>query len=271
MDERRARIEHGVDALYRRAVRVPLPDAEAERAHYENMMRVADGRERQAALLADPDVPLSVALDYLVEEMRNGFEHRLCRLVGDGYDDVADAYVEGERDDWVGELAVYYRECLLRIEEHTALDDQVCVLVLLRYPDSFTANFCFLEGGLPDGGVRFESPMHAGVDYDDDYGERYYAESRYAQREAAAYVREGGAVVREQFPDPDETPREDRAYGGFVYMTGRRDDVFADLLEPLTPDPGRFDAPPTSPGIVPEGPEARRVRDEYLTDADVVA
>ncbi|QLC33728.1 hypothetical protein EFA46_005800 [Halarchaeum sp. CBA1220] len=271
MSQRRDRFERGVRELYGRAVRVPLPDPEAERTHYENMTRIADGRDRQAALLADPDAPLSAALDYLVDEMGNGFEHRLRRLVGDDYDGVADAYAAGERDDWVGELAVYYRECLHRIEEHTAVDDQVCVLVVLRYPDSFTVNFCFAEGALPGGGVRFESPTHAGVDADDEYAERYYAESQYAQREAADYVREGGDVVREQFPDPETTPLAERGYGGFTYMTGRRDDVFADLLEPVAPDPERFADAVDAPCLVPEGPEARRVRETHLPDADVVA
>ncbi|WP_435098344.1 hypothetical protein [Halarchaeum sp. P4] len=271
MSERRARVERGVNALYRQAIRIPLPDVEAERTHHENMARIADGRDRQATLLEDPDAPLSAALEYIVAEIGNGFEHRLRHLVGDDYDDVADAYAAGERDDWIGELAVYYRECLLRIEEHTAVDEQVCVLVLLRYPDSFTVNFCFAEGALPDGGVRFESPAHAGVDYDDEYGERYYAESRHAQQEAAEYVRETGNVVREQFPDPETTPFEERRYGGFTYMTGRRGDVFADLLEPVTPDPKRFDAPPEAPELVPEGPEVKRVRREFLVDADIVA
>ena len=56
MDERHERLKSGSNVLRGRAVRVPLPDAEAERSLHENMMRIADAGERKSELLADPDV-----------------------------------------------------------------------------------------------------------------------------------------------------------------------------------------------------------------------
>jgi len=267
---RRERAERSFETFAHHALRTPLADADDEAAFAEQMARIADGRDEQADLLADPDVPLSRALEFQVERTREGFEHRLERLAGDDADAVADAYLAGERDDWVGELAAYYHECLLGLEEITVADDRLFVLLVLRYPSSFTVNVSFAEGRPPAAGVRFESPTHADVDYDDRYGERYYTESRYDQREAAAYLRETGDVVREVFPDPDETPREER-YGGFVYVTAQTHGSFTDVLRAVDPDPTRFDGPPDGPTIVPAGPEADRLDETLLADARVVA
>lgn len=267
---RRERAERSFETFAHHALRTPLADADDEAAFAEQMARIADGRDEQADLLADPDVPLSRALEFQVERTREGFEHRLERLAGDDADAVADAYLAGERDDWVGELAAYYHECLLGLEEITVADDRLFVLLVLRYPSSFTVNVSFAEGRPPAAGVRFESPTHADVDYDDRYGERYYTESRYDQREAAAYLRETGDVVREVFPDPDETPREER-YGGVVGAIGRCGGTFSDYFGPVDPDLERFERPVEHTVVVPEGPAARRTERDLLADGDLLA
>lgn len=269
MSSVRNRVEGGIGALTERAVRVPLGDAAAERAHYENMQRIAAETDRMADLLADPDVPAAAAMESAVEAMVEGFEHRIQRVAGASVEAVASAYLDGERDDWVGELAVYYRECQFRIQEHATVDDQLCLLVLLRYPDCVTVNFAFAVGDLPGDGVRFESPMHSSVPLDDDYREQYYADSRREQREAADYLRAGADVVRDAFPDPDEIANPEP--GGYAFLTGRRDGSFAVVLERIDPDPTRFDAPATDPAIVPQGPEAARVQQRLLGDAERIA
>jgi hypothetical protein len=45
-----------------------------------------------------------------LDEMRQSFEYRLQQVAGEDYYDVATAYLDGERDDWIGTLAAYYRE-----------------------------------------------------------------------------------------------------------------------------------------------------------------
>jgi len=264
--ERRA---DALAALSRRAVRVPLPDREAERVNHENMWRIADECERQAALFEDPDVPFVRAYEAVLDGWREGFEHRFERLVDEDYAAVANAYLAGERDDWVGTLAVYYVECMHRIEEHLAVDEQACTLLVLRYPDSFTVNFSFATGALPRGGVRFESAVHAPSDLDEASRAAYYGDSQYSQFEAATHFREGASVIRQQFPDPDASG-EDR-YGGYAYALGRRGGEFATVIRAVDPDPGRFDGPPSAAGLVDEGPEARRVRETLLPGCDVVA
>ncbi|MFB6077602.1 MAG: hypothetical protein ABEJ80_01315 [Halarchaeum sp.] len=266
--ERRA---DAVDALFGRAVRVPLPDVAAERGHHENMWRIADECDRQADLFEDPDVPFVRAYEALLDGWRDGFEHRLERLTEEPFGTVANAYLAGERDDWVGTLAVYYVECLHRIEEHLAVDEQTFTLLVLRYPDSFTVNFSFATGALPRGGVRFESASHAPADLDEASQAAHYGDSQYSQFAAASQFREGASIIREQFPDPDAVPRDERAYGGYAYAMGRRGAEFAAAVRAVDPDPDRFDGPPSEPGLVDEGPEARRVRETLLPGCHVVA
>ncbi|MDQ2053185.1 hypothetical protein [Halobellus sp. H-GB7] len=269
MDEWRGREERATNVLYQQAVRVPLPDLDAERVLHKNMTRIADAGIHKSDLLADPDVPLTEAYEYELDEMRQSFQHRLQQVAGADYHDVADAYIRGERDDWIGALATYYRECYYRLQERYTHDDQFFFLLVLRYPDCFTVNLGFADGDVSDDAVRYESVTH--TDIDEEYRERYYAECQYAQREAAEYIRERVACIRESFPDPDTTPFEERNYGGFVHITGRSSAIFSELLDSVRPDPGRFDSPVTTPGLVPEGPEAKRTKRKYLADADFVA
>jgi len=264
------RVDAGTDMLRRQAVRIPLPDAEAERDLHENMARVADAGERKSRLLDDPDVPLTAVYEEELDEMRRSFEHRLRRVAGEEYYDVATAYLDGERDDWIGALAAYYLECYYRLQERYTVDEQIFFLLILRYPDCFTVNLSFLSGEVGADAVRYESPRFADVDLTDRAREQYHADSQYSQHEAAEYVRARVDRIREAFPDPDATPFEERRYGGFVHITGRRGPTFAELLDAWEPSPDRFDEPAATPGIVPEGPEAERAKRTLLTDAEVL-
>jgi len=261
--------ERGPGPFAHRAVRTPLPDRDAERVFYEHMDAVADARERKADLLADPDVPPIAAYENEFERIADTFEDRLRDVAGEDYRAVAAAYGRGERDDRVARLVAYYTESLWRLQEHNTIADVVYCPLILRYPDSFTVNVRFAVGSVRQG-VRFESPEHAET-LDDDYRERYYAESSYSQRQAAEYIRETAQILREQFPDPDETSLDERAYGGIAAAAGRDGATFTDVLVAVDPDPARFDGAPDAPTLVPAGPEADRLGETLLEDARVVA
>ncbi|TKX76016.1 hypothetical protein EXE46_00420 [Halorubrum sp. GN11_10-6_MGM] len=268
--EWRDRLDVGADMLRRQAVRIPLPDTEAERDLHENMARIADAGERKSRLLDDPDVPLTEVYEDELDEMRRSFEYRLQQVAGEEYYEVATAYLDGERDDWVGALAAYYLECYYRLQERYTVDEQIFFLLILRYPDCFTVNLSFLSGGIEGDAVRYESPALADADLTDRGREQYYADSQYSQHEAAEYLRERVGSIREAFPDPDTTSVERRRYGGFVHLTGRQGPTFAELLDSCAPDPDRFDEPAARPSIVSEGPEAKRAKRTLLTDAEVL-
>ncbi|MFB6077603.1 MAG: hypothetical protein ABEJ80_01320 [Halarchaeum sp.] len=261
--------ERGTEAFAHRAVRTPLPDVAAERIFYEHMAAVADARELKADLLADPDVPPVAAYENEFERIAETFEDRLREVGGEDYRSVAAAYARGERDDRTARLVAYYTESLWCLQERNTIADVIYCPLILRYPDSFTVNVRFAVGSVHQG-VRFESPEHAET-LDDDYRERYYAESSYSQREAAEYIRETAQILREQFPDPDETSFDQRAYGGIAAAAGRDGATFTDVLRAVDPDPARFDVAPDAPAIVPAGPEADRVAETLLSNARVVA
>ncbi|MFC3476332.1 hypothetical protein [Halobacterium litoreum] len=263
------RLDSGADMLRQQAVRIPLPDAESERTLHENMARIADAGDRKRALLDDPDVPLTEVYEDELDDMRQSFEHRLLQVAGEDYYDVATAYMDGERDDWIGALAAYYLECYYRLQERYTVDEQFFFLVILRYPDCFTVNLSFLTGDIDSDGVRYESATHGGGDLTDSDREQYYADSQYSQHEAAEYLRGQIGCIRDAFPDPDSTPVEERRYGGFVHITGRDGAKFAEILDSLSPDPDRFDGEASTPGLVPEGPEARRAKQQYFTDVEI--
>ena len=118
------RLDSESDILHRQAVRIPLPDVEAERSFHENMMRIAAAGDRKSRLLDDPDVPLTEVYEDELDEMRQSFEHRLQQVAGEHYYDVATAYLDGERDDWIGALAAYYLECYREQGEYLRLEAQ---------------------------------------------------------------------------------------------------------------------------------------------------
>lgn len=264
------RLSSGTDMLRRQAVRIPLPDADAERDLHENMNRIADAGERKSRLLDDPDIPLPEVHEDELDKTGQIFEYRLQQIAGEGHYDVATAYLDGERDDWIGALAAYYLECYHRLQELYTVDEQIFFLAILRYPDCFTVNLSFLDGDIGSEAVRYEASTLTEADLSDRDQEQYYADSQYSQHKAAEYIRENVGCVREAFPDPDSTPVEQRQYGGFVHLSGRQGSTFAEVIDSLSPDPDRFDDEPSTPGIVPEGPEARRAKQNLLTDTEVL-
>ncbi|MFC7199668.1 hypothetical protein [Halospeciosus flavus] len=270
MSEWHERMETGTEILREQEIRLPLPDIEAERTCHENMMRIAAAGERKSRLLDDPDVPLTEVYEDEIEDMQQSFIHRLQQVAGENYHDVATAYLSGERDDWIGALAAYYLECYYRLQERYTVDEQYFFLLILRYPDSFTINLSFLTGDLTADAVRYESTTHLEDDLDDDNLEHYYDDAQYSQHEAAQYLREQIDCIRDAFPNPATSSPEERQYGGFIHITGRDGPVFAELLDSVDPDPGRFDDVAIAPGLVPEGPEAKRAKREFFTDVEVV-
>ncbi|MFC4550501.1 MULTISPECIES: hypothetical protein [Halorussus] len=270
MSGRQRRFNGDPGVLHRRAVRTPLPDARAERTFHENMMNVADAREKKAELLADPDVTLLEAYERELDRVARSFERRLRRVAGDDYREVAAAYYRGERDDRTGALASYYLEGLWRIQQRTTVTDMLFFPVILRYPDSFTVNVRFASGYATTESVRYESPEHSTEELDAEHARTYYEESNYSQRRAAAYLRDTAEIIREEFPDPDETSFEERAYGGIVSAGGRRGSVFSAMLKRVDPDPDRFSESVDEPVLVAEGREARRTERELLADGEVL-
>lgn len=262
------RLESASETLRQRAVRIPLPDEEAERRFRDNMTRIAAAGDRKIELLDDPDVSLIEVYEDGLDTIRRSFEHRLQQVAGESCYDVATAYLGGRRDDWIGALAAYYLECYYRSQERYTVDDQVFFVLILRYPTCFTVNVSFLSGDFGSNGVAYESFDHVEADLDGDEREQLHADCQYSQHEAAEYLRENVDCVRAVAPDPDAAPFERR--GGFVHIMGRRGSTFNEVLAPVSPDPDRFDENPSTPEPVLEGPEAKRARREFLTDVEVL-
>jgi hypothetical protein len=264
------RLKTTAETLRDQAVRVPLPDVAAERTCYESIQRMADTCKRKIELLTDPDVPVTEVYEDGLKNTQQSFEHRLQQPAGEDYYDVATAYLDDDREDWIGALAAYYLECYYRLQERYTVDEQFSVLVILRYPKSFTVNLSFLTGTVGDEAVRYESAKHGGADLDDRSQEQYYADCQYSQKLAADYLREHIDCISDAFPDPDTTSFEQRRYGGFVHIAGRTGSTFMEILDSLTADPDRFDTDYSSPDLVPSGPEFERVKQQYFDDAQVV-
>ncbi|ELY67499.1 hypothetical protein [Natrinema versiforme] len=270
MDGEQDRFNGDTKVLHQRAVRIPLPDREAERVFHENMMNVAAAREQKAALFANSDVSVLDAYEAERDRIEGCFERRLRRIVGENYEEVAMAYHRGERDDRIGALAAYYFEGAWRAQQQATITDMLYSPLILRYPDSFTLNMRFASGYTTAKSIRYESPAHCSEDFGDEYTETYYEESLYSQKQAADYLSETAEIIREEFPDPDETPFAERKYGGVVSAGGRRGSVFSTLLERVEPDPDRFSESIDEPTLVEAGPEARRTEREFLRDCEVV-
>ncbi|MGQ3410795.1 hypothetical protein ACT4ML_00830 [Natrinema sp. LN54] len=270
MDGEQDRFHGDTRVLHQQAVRIPLPDREAERVFHENMMNVAAARERKAALFADSDVSVLDAYEAERDRIAETFQRRLRRTVGENYEEVAMAYHRGERDDRIGALAAYYFEGAWRAQQQVTITDMLYSPLILRYPDSFTLNMRFASGYTTAESVRYESPAHCSEDLDDEYTETYYEESLYSQKQAADYLSETAEIIREEFPGPDETSFEERKYGGVVSAGGRRGSVFSELLERVEPDPDRFSESIDEPTLVEAGPEATRTERKLLRDCEIV-
>lgn len=270
MSEQRVRFNGDTKVLFRNAVRTPLPDEDAERLFHENMMNVADAQERKAEMLADPDVPLLEAYERQLEGIAASYKRRCRQIAGDDYEEVALAYQRGERNDRVGALTAYYFEGLWRMQQRITVTDMLFFPIILRYPDSFTVNIRFASGYTTTESVLYESPEHSEEELDDEYVETYYNESLYSQKKAAEYIRDTAQIIRDEFPNPDDVPFEERKYGGIVSGGGRKGSVFSSMLERVEPDPDRFSEPVSEPMLVDEGPEAARTERELLPDGTIV-
>ncbi|WP_339104002.1 hypothetical protein [Haloterrigena salinisoli] len=270
MEGQQERFNGDARVLHQRAVRIPLPDLEAERLFHENMMTIAEAQERKADLLADPDVPLLTAYEEEFAHAAESFQRRLEQIAGENYDEVAMAYFRGDRDDRVAEIAAYYVEGGWRIQQWHTVSEMVYAPLIVRYPDCFTMNVRFASGFTTPAAIDYESPEHSSEELAADHAETYYEESQYTQRQAAEYVRETADLIREEFPDPDDTPLEEREYGGIVSAGGRRGSVFSEVAERVEPDPDRFSEPVCKPTLVEAGPEARRTERELGLENEIV-
>jgi hypothetical protein len=213
---------------------------------------------------------LLAAYDAELNRLSKTFERRLERLAGPDYREVAMAYQRGERDDRIGRLTSYYLEALWRIQQRTTVVDMLFFPIILRYPDSFTVNVRFASGYTTTESVRYESPEHSSEELAHDHLQTYHDESAYSQKQAAEYVRETAQIIREEFPDPDQAPFEERKYGGIVSAGGRRGSSFSTMLERVDPDPNRFTETVDAPTLVEEGEEARRTEREFLLEGQVL-
>ncbi|WP_144902983.1 hypothetical protein [Halobellus captivus] len=270
MGDSAVRSDGGSDALFGNAVRTPLPDRRAERLFHENMSAVAEGRERKAELLADPSVSVIKAYETEFERVAESFRRRLRHIAGDDYEEIAYAYLRGDREDRLGELTAYYIEGLWRIQQRSTISEMLFFPLIIRYPDSFTMNLRFAAAHSTTESMPFESPQHADIDDDAPHTQQYFDESQYEQERAADYLRETAQIIREQFPHPDEVPFEERKYGGVVSAGGRRESTFTEMLAPVRPDPGRFSESVTEATLVPAGTEAERTKRRYLPAAKVI-
>ncbi|MXV62389.1 hypothetical protein GS429_10000 [Natronorubrum sp. JWXQ-INN-674] len=270
MEEAHDRFNGDVGILHQRAVRIPLPDENAERFFHENMATIADAQERKADLLADPDVPLLAAYEAGIDHAAESLERRLRQIAGEEYEEVATAYFRSERDDSVGAVTAYFLESSWRIQQWPTVTEMVYTPLLVRYPDSFTLNIRFASGFTAPEAIYYESPEHSSEELPDEYARTYYEESQYTQQRAADYLREGAAMIREEFPDPEETPFGERKYGGIVSAAGRRGSAFSAVVERVDPDPDRFTESISEPMLVESGPEARRTERQLGLEGEIV-
>ncbi|WP_396611732.1 hypothetical protein ACH9L7_00140 [Haloferax sp. S1W] len=269
-DNQQGRFNGDTRVLYRQAVRTPLPDEDAERMFYENMMNVADAQEQKADMLEDPNISLLEAYERQLEGIAKSYKRRLKSIAGGEYETIALQHFNGDRDDRVSRLSAYYYEGLWRMQQRITVTDMMFFPVIIRYPDSFTVNIRFASGYTTTESVLYESPEHSDEDVEDEYFDRYYNESLYEQKEAAAKIRAWADVIREEFCDPDEASFDERKYGGIVSGGGRKGSVFSSVLQRVDPDPDRFDEPVSKTTLVPEGEEARRTEHELLPEESLV-
>ena len=270
MSRHRRRFMGDARLLHGQAIRIPLPDEQAELGLHLNMAKSAAAQERKAALIEDPEVSMVEAYEQQLDGIAQSYRDSIERDAGDDYEAAARAYAAGEREDGTAAMAAYLLEAVWRIQQMFTVTDMVVFPIVLRYPHCCTVNVRFVRGQLTDKVLWYESPEHSEEDLDEQYTEVYHCESRYSQKQAAKRIRETAHVVREQFPDPRETTFEERRLGGIVTAFGRQGSAFCSGLEAVTPDPDRFDEPATTREIIEESPVARRTAEEWLADDAIV-
>ncbi|WP_224449058.1 hypothetical protein [Haloprofundus salilacus] len=249
----------------RRAIRLPIPNADAELEFHHNMQAVAESVERKAEMVADPRASVHEACERQFERIRASYEITLERFVGDEYEAVAHSYFDGARVDGAAVLAGYLVEALWRLQQLYSVSDLTFFPVILRYPRSCTINARFVRGQIFENTVLYESPEHSGVRPDEAYADVYHSESRWSQKQAAQQLAASAQAIRDRFPDPRETPVEERRAGGIVSAFGRRGSEFSSGLELVDANPDRFDDEITEPQLVAESPAAQRTEREWLS------
>lgn len=256
--------------LHRQALRIPLPTPKAELGLHLNMARVAASQERKAEMLLAPDTSVVETYETQLDEIAQSYRDSIERDLGDEFEPAALAYSSGERDDGVAAAAAYLYEAVWRIQQMYTVTDMVVFPIVLRYPNCCTINLRFIRGRVANNVIWFESPEHSSEKLSEEHTDIYHCESQYSQKQAAKQIRSAARVVREQFPDPRETPAEERRLGGIVSAFGRENSTFCSGLEAVTPDPDRFDDSPAVPTIVKEGQLARETESKWLDDDAVV-
>ncbi|QCJ46255.1 hypothetical protein [Haloprofundus sp. MHR1] len=247
-----------------RAIRLPMPSVEAELEFHRNMWRVAEGLERKAEMVADPRASVHEACDQQFERIKTSYETTLERFVGDEYESVAHAYLEGERSDGRAALAGYLSEALWRLQQLYSVSNLTFFPVVLRYPRCCTVNARFVHGQVVENTIQYESPEHSAVCPDESYADIYHGESRWSQKQAAEHLAASAQSIRDRFPDPRETPDDERRAGGIVSVFGRRGSTFTSGLELVEADPDRFDDDVEEPTLVAESSVARCTEREWL-------
>ena len=260
----------GDAVLHQQAIRIPLSDIEAERSFHESMTKIADARDQRVNMLAEPQTSLLTAHETELECIAECFEQQLENIAGDDHKAAARAYYQGKRDNRIAELTSYYLEGLWRLQQLITISDMMFFPLVIRYPESFTLNIRFASCHTTDESVHYESPEHLDEHLDKQYAKTYYEESQYSQREATDYLRDTAQVIRDEFPDPDETSFADRKCGGIVAADGRQGTVFSSMLKRIEPDLTRFSKPPDHAVLVSEGPEAKRTEQELLPNSTFV-
>lgn len=256
--------------LHQQAIRIPLRDIEAERSFHKSLMKIADAREQRANMLAEPGTSLLAAHETELECIAECFEEQLENIANEDYKTVARTYYQGEQDNRITELASYYLEGLWRLQQVLTIRDMMFFPLVIRYPESFTLNIRFASCHTTNESVHYESPEHLDEHLDEQHATTYYEESQYSQREAADYLRDTAQVIRDEFPDPDETSVADRKCGGIISADGRQGTVFSSMLKRVEPDLTRFSKPPDNAMLVSEGPEAKRTEQELLPNSTFV-
>ncbi|MCU4742896.1 hypothetical protein [Natronoglomus mannanivorans] len=256
--------------LHRRAIRIPLPDEASELAFHRTMQTVADAQERKAKLMADPQTSVLEAYERQLEGIADSFEHALRDVVGEEYETIAHAYSSGRRNDGLAAMAAYLFEALWRFEQMSTITERTFFPVVLRYPRCDTVNVRFVNGHVTENAVLYESPAHSTEQLADRHEAQYHNESHWSQKQAARQIEANAQLVREAFPDPQESDFEERRSGGIVAAFGRRGSEFSSAVERVESDPDRFSETIDEPELVVESPVAKRTEREWLPDDAVV-
>ncbi|SDM53995.1 hypothetical protein SAMN04487949_2006 [Halogranum gelatinilyticum] len=270
MSRHESRFAGDARLLHRQAIRLPLLDADDERQFHRTMSAVADAQERKAALLRDPETSVLDAYERQLDGLEASYR-QAAEVYTDGpYEAAAQAYSAGERDDGTAAFAAYLLEAVWRLQQMFTIHDMAFFPLILRYPRSRTVNVRFVRGGLTDKVHWYESPEHSTEELADEYADVYRNESLWSQKEAANEMESTARLIREEFPDPEETSPDERRTGGIVSVVGRRGSAFCTGLETVAPNPDRFDDAVTEPTVVEESPVARRTAAEWLADDAVL-